>query len=110
MNNFASLPVWSGVLVILLSAICVPAQADFGPKPNDRQRVTVTMDGRPLPDTRFVAAILCQRLKPSRQPWNMAAEVPGLELALPPSDATPAATLAGVFMVFSGFLTSRRSA
>ena len=51
------------LVMIVLLAMATPALADFGPKPNDRQHFAVTFAGGPLPDARFVAGMLYQRLE-----------------------------------------------
>lgn len=75
------------LVMIVLLAMATPALADFGPKPNDRQHFAVTFAGGPLPDARFVAGMLYQRLESREAPLNMGAVVPGLKLALPPGDS-----------------------
>jgi hypothetical protein len=65
----------------------MPARADFGPRPNDRQRFDVTLEGGPLPDAEFVAAMLCLSPELKDEPDNMGAVVPGLKAALPRDDS-----------------------
>ena len=76
----------SMVLVIIV-LFAVQAQADLGPRANDRQHFAVTFESDPLFDSRFVAAMLCQRSELRAKPINMGAVVPGLNLALPPGDS-----------------------
>lgn len=92
------MPMWSGSLcnslsclgliaLVIVSGFTKPARADFGPKPQDRQHFAVTLEGGSLPNSRFVAAMLCLRPKLKEQPDNLGAVVPGLKVALPPDDS-----------------------
>ncbi len=76
-----------GLAFLVAAVFAMTARADFGPKPNDRQTFSVTLEGDQLPDVRFVAAMLCQRDRAMEGPQNMGAVIPGLEETLPPEDS-----------------------
>lgn len=71
--------------VMFVSMIRSVAQADVGPKPDDRQYFSVTKNGKPLPEPTFLAALLEFKQEFADRPRNMSAEVPRLYEALPPN-------------------------
>lgn len=73
---------WLLAALLLITVFSLPARADFGPKPNDRQEFEVTFEGNQLSDARFVAAMLEQTDQPLSAPNNMGALLPGLTEAV----------------------------
>ena len=82
MNQYPKRRLWLTLIVISLGSWSSDANADIGPKPNDRQYMTVKLDGQSLQDTYFLAAMLSEETKLREQPLNMGKAVPGLNAAL----------------------------